>query len=196
MTVTVYDPLKVAVQDNVEVPEPPVIVVGVSPQVMPLVGEVAIVKVTVPAKPLDGLTVMIALNGEPTFPLRLVGAALMLKSSIVNVAVVEWESVPLVPVIVSVYVPAIVELQDTEAAPDAVMLDGKIGPQLRLAGRVSVRLTVPTKPFRKFTVIVEVAGTLASTAAGEVAAMLKSVTVTVVLAEWDSVPLAPAMPRV
>lgn len=39
--------------------------------------------------------------------------------------------------------------------------------------------------------IAEVAGILASTGPGEVAAMLKSVTVTVALAEWDRVPLAP-----
>jgi|GraSoiStandDraft_60_1057301.scaffolds.fasta_scaffold01422_17 hypothetical protein len=34
---------------------------------------------------------------------------------------------------------------------------------------------------------------LVSTRAGEVAAIPKSVTVTVVLAEWDRVPLAPVM---
>jgi hypothetical protein len=49
---------------------------------------------------------------------------------------------------VRVYVPAIVALQITLAAPVVVRLGGEIEPQLRLAGTVSVRLTVPTKLFR------------------------------------------------
>ncbi len=39
----------------------------------------------------------------------------------------------------------------------------------------------------------DVAGTLASTAGGETALMLKSVILTVALAVWDKVPLAPDM---
>jgi hypothetical protein len=74
---------------------------------------------------------------------------------------------------------AIVELQDTVAVPELVTLVGVIAPQVRLAGTVSVRLTVPVKPFKAATVIVEVAETPAFTAAGEVAVMLKSVTVKV-----------------
>ena len=55
---------------------------------------------------------------------------------------------------------------------------------------------VPVKPFTELMDIVEVAGRPASTGVGEVAAMLKSVTVTVAEAEWDRVPLAPVMPKV
>jgi hypothetical protein len=77
------------VQDKVEVPEPPVIVVAVRLQVNPLVGKVVTVRATVPAKPLAGLTVIVEFNAELMLPLRLVGAALVVKSSIVNVAVVE-----------------------------------------------------------------------------------------------------------
>jgi hypothetical protein len=47
------------------------------------------------------------------------------------------------------------------------------------------------KPFMGFTDIVEVARILTSTGPGEFALMLKSVTVTVTLDEWDNVPLAP-----
>ena len=60
-----------------------------------------------------------------------------------------------------------------------VTLAGLIAPQVRFAGTVSVKDTVPVKPLRAVTVIVEVAEVPAVTAAGDVAAMLKSVTVKV-----------------
>jgi hypothetical protein len=41
--------------------------------------------------------------------------------------------------------------------------------------------------------MVEVADAVASTAAGDVAAMVKSVTTNVAVVEWDSVPLVPVM---
>ena len=64
-----------------------------------------------------------------------------------------------------------------------VMLPGVIAPQVRPAGTVSVSVTVPVKPLRAATVIVEVADTPALTAAGEVAVMLKSLTVKVAVVE-------------
>jgi hypothetical protein len=76
-----------------------------------------------------------------------------------------------------------VELHETVAVPEFVTLVGVIAPQVRLAGTVSVRLTMPVKPFSAATVIVEVAETPAFTAAGEVAAIEKSVTVKVAVAE-------------
>jgi hypothetical protein len=57
-----------------------------------------------------------------------------------------------------------------------VTLVGVIAPQVRLAGTVSVRLTVPVNPLTAETVMVEVAEVPAWTAAGDVAAMVKSVT--------------------
>jgi len=74
-----------------------------------------------------------------------------------------------------------------------VTLAGEIAPHVRLAGTVSVRLTVPVKPFNAVTVIVEVAEVPAWTGAGEVAAIVKSVTAKVAVAEWDSVPLVPVI---
>ena len=71
------------------------------------------------------------------------------------------------------------ELHETVAVPELVTLVGVIAPQVRLAGTVSVKDTVPVNPLRAATVIVEVAEVPAVTAAGEVAAMLKSVTVKV-----------------
>ena len=88
------------------------------------------------------------------------------------------------------------ELQATVAVPDPVTVPGVIAPQVRFAGTVSVRVTVPANPLTAVTVIVDVAETPALTAAGEVAAMVKSVTVKVAVAECDSVPLVPVIVRV
>lgn len=54
---------------------------------------------------------------------------------------------------------------------------------------------VPLNPFRAETVIVEDAEVPTVTATGEVAAMLKSVTVNVAVAEWESEPLVPVTVR-
>lgn len=85
------------------------------------------------------------------------------------------------------------ELQDTVAVPELVTLVGVMAPQVRLAGTVSVSETVPVNPFTAATVIVEVAEVPTVTAAGEVAATVKSVTVKVAVVEWDRVPLVPVM---
>lgn len=49
------------------------------------------------------------------------------------------------------------ELQETVAVPDPMMLDGVILPQARPEDGASLRLTVPVNPFNALTVIVEVA---------------------------------------
>ena len=76
-----------------------------------------------------------------------------------------------------------VELHATVAVPELVTLDGVMAPQVRLAGTVSVRVTVPVNPLSAVTVIVEVADVPTVTAAGDVAAMLKSRTVKVAVVE-------------
>jgi len=58
---------------------------------------------------------------------------------------------------------------------------------------VSVRLTVPVNPLTAVTVIVEVAEVPTVTAAGDVAAIVKSVTVNVAVVECESVPLVPVI---
>ena len=126
--------------------DPPGIVVGVRLQLM-LVDEVVTDRVTVSEKPFAELTVIVEVSAEPIFPVRLVGAASIVKSSMVKAAVVEWERVPLVPVIPRVYVPGMVELQETLAVPEFVRLPGETGPQFKPAGIVSVRVTVPANPF-------------------------------------------------
>jgi hypothetical protein len=91
---------------------------------------------------------------------------------------------PLVPVIVRVYVDAIVELHETVAVPvgGTVILLGVIAPQVKLAGTVSVRLTVPLKTPTAVTVMVELAEVPTVTAAGEVADIVKSLLLTVKVA--------------
>jgi hypothetical protein len=79
------------------------------------------------------------------------------------------------------------------AVPEFVTLVGVIAPQVRLAGTVSVRDTVPVKPLTAAIVIVEVADVPTVTAAGEAAAIVKSVTVNVAVAEWVRVPLVPVI---
>jgi len=58
-------------------------------QLIPVVGDVELVSVTVPVNPFAGLTVIAEFNVDPIFPVRLVGLALIVKSSIENVALVE-----------------------------------------------------------------------------------------------------------
>ena len=70
-------------------------------------------------------------------------------------------------------------------------LRGLIAPQVKLAGTVSVRETIPVKPLTAATVIVDVAEVPTVTAAGEVADIVKSVTVKVAVVLWTSAPLVP-----
>ena len=63
----------------------------------------------------------------------------------------------LVPVIERTKLPAVVELHETVAVPEPVTLVGVMAPHVRPEGGVSVRLTMPVKPFTAVTVIVEVA---------------------------------------
>ncbi len=104
------------------------------------------------------VTVIVEVIEEPTLPLGEVAA--MVKSVKVKVAVVEWDRGVLVPVMVTVKVPAVVELQDRVAVwgdGGRVTLLGVIAPQVSPAGTVSVRVTVPANPFRPVTVMVDVA---------------------------------------
>jgi hypothetical protein len=128
----------------------------IAPQVRPT-GTVS-VKATVPANPFRALTVIVEVADVPAGT-DAGEVAAMVKSTKLNVAVAVWTRVPLVPVIVRMNVPAVVELHDTVAVAGngGITLNGVIAPQVRPAGTVSVRATVPAKPFRAPTVIVEVA---------------------------------------
>ena len=92
-------------QDSVEVPEPPVMLVELRPQVRPAVGDIVLVRSTVPVKSLTGLIVMVEVPVSPAMMLTLDGLALMLKSGAevtMNETSTEWDAVPLTPETVTV----------------------------------------------------------------------------------------------
>jgi hypothetical protein len=91
------------VHDRVELPEPPVIVAGVSEQTRPVLGEVELVSVTVPVNPVDGVTVIGVLTATPGVVLRMVVPAEIWKSTTRTAIVgVVWLSPGLDPVTVTV----------------------------------------------------------------------------------------------
>jgi len=94
------------VQDSVEVPEPPVMLVGVKLQVRPVLGEIELVRSTVPVSPFRGATVIVEVPELPSAKVTLVGLAEIVKSGggavTVKMTSTECDSVPLVPVTVTV----------------------------------------------------------------------------------------------
>jgi len=99
--VTVKVPLAEGVQDSVEVPEP-VTLAGVSVHDRPVVGETAAVRLTTPANPLTGATVIVEVPAVPTVVVTAVGLAVIVKSWTMKVTVALWLRLPLVPVTVTV----------------------------------------------------------------------------------------------
>jgi len=101
---------------------------------------------------------------------------------------------PLVPVTVTVNVPAVAEEQDRVEVWDAprTMLVG-VRLQVSPAGDTElVSATVPVNPFTGATVIVEVAAVPADVVTDVgLAVTVKSCTVTVTVEEWDKEPLVP-----
>jgi hypothetical protein len=77
------------------------------------------------------------------------------------------------------------------AAPDPVMLDGLMGEQASPDGTLSVNETVPVNLFSAVTVIVDWAEVPTVTADGDVAVMLKSLTLYTTEVEWDKDPIVP-----
>ena len=89
--------------------------VGESVHVRPVGAEADTVSDTVPVKPLTAVTVIVEL---PEAPANIwtgdTAPAAIVKSTTLNVmAAVVWESVPSVPVTVTVYVLAVAELHDS-----------------------------------------------------------------------------------
>jgi len=104
----------------------------------------------------------------------------------VTVTVAVWVSVPLVPVTVTVYVPADPEQDSVEVweTPRTILVGLKV--HVNPAGETTdVSATVPVKPFTGATVIVEVAAAPARavTLVG-LAVTVKSLMLTVTVAEW------------
>jgi len=81
----------------------PVMLVGLRVQVSPLAGEILLVRLTVPVKPLRAMTVIVDVPATPGVVLTVVGLANIWKSTTWTVIVaVVCDSVPLVPVTVTV----------------------------------------------------------------------------------------------
>ena len=86
---------------SVEVPEPPVMLVGLRVAVRP--ADALAVRATVPVNPLTGDTVMEAVPEAPALTVIDVGLAAIVKSTTLTVIVpVVCDSVPLIPVTVTV----------------------------------------------------------------------------------------------
>ena len=172
---------------SVDVPEPPVILVGLTVAVRPALG--LVVRVTVPVNPLTGDTVIVAVPDAPALIVMDVELALMVKSWTVNVmGPAEWDSPPLVPVTETRKVPVLAKVHDNVLMPEPVMVDG---PRVH-AALLADRLTVPLKPLRPVTVIVEVPAELTFTVTDVgLALIVKSWTTNVTVTEWDIDPLVP-----
>jgi hypothetical protein len=84
---------------RVEVPDPPVMLVGLSVAVRP--GDGLAVRATVPVNPLTGDTVMVAVVEAPAFTVRLVVLAVIVKSTNVKVVDAVRVRIPSVPDIVT-----------------------------------------------------------------------------------------------
>lgn len=77
----------------------------------------------------------------------------------VKVTITEWESDPLVPVTLAVYVPAVEPVQVSVDVPEFVRLDGASLQERAERLVLFVRVTIPVKLWRAVTVIVELAAT-------------------------------------
>ena len=76
VTVTVTEPADENVHDNVDEPEPPVIVAGDRVQAL-----LSLVRATSAENPLTGAIVIVEVPGEPTVVVTVVGVALIVKSA-------------------------------------------------------------------------------------------------------------------
>jgi len=113
VTVTVKVPDVGDEQDSVDVWEAPsTMLLGLRVQVRPA-GETVKVSVTVPVNPWSGATVIVDVAAVPAVVATEVGLAVTEKSLMVAVTVAECDSVPLVPVTVTVYTLAVLLVQES-----------------------------------------------------------------------------------
>lgn len=169
------------VQDSMVLPEP-VTVKGDTVQEVLL-----LTKLMVPAKPFSAATVILEVPAEPTSTTTEVELGVIVKSWTVKVTVVEWDRVPLVPVIATTIVRADAKVHDRVTLPESVTLFSETHEVLLVP-----RLTTPANPPSPVTEIEE-APTLPAftvTEAG-LALIRKSWISTVTLTELVRVPLVP-----
>jgi len=189
VTVTVNVVLAEDLQDIAEVPEPAMLML-VSVQESPVVGDVATVRATVPANPLTPVSVKVEFPVAPTVTLSVAGLAATVKSWTTKVTVVTCDFGALVPVTPTWTVDAKPKVHESVPLPDPVTLVGETVHEVLFVAK----LTTPAKPLRGVTVKAEVpvAPTFRATDAG-FAATVKSVTMNDTLVERDKVPLVPVI---
>jgi hypothetical protein len=147
-----------------------------------------VARLTTPEKPFRAETVMVEVPAEPALTVTVNGAPVSAKSRTMYVTVREWESDGLVPVTFTWKVEAVLKVQDRVELPEPARVVGETVHDVLLVDR----LTVLEKPSRAVTVRFDVAGEpLLTERLVGLAASVKSWTVTVTFAEWDSVPLVP-----
>lgn len=134
------------VQDSVALPEP-VTLVGLAAQAVLLVANP-----TTPPKPFCAEIVTVEVPAVPAFTTTVVGVRLIVKSWMVKVAVAEWDRPPFVPVTVTWTIEADAKEHDRVELPEPVTLAGDATHEVLLVARP----TLPAKPSRLVTVIVEV----------------------------------------
>ncbi len=160
VTVTVNVLLAEDLQDIAEVPEPAMLMEE-SVQESPVVGDVATVRVTVPANPLAGL-------------------AATVKSWTTYDTIVMCDLDPATPVTLTWTVDAKLKLHESVPLPDPVTLVGETVHEVLFVAR----FTTPAKPLRDVTVTAEVPAVPAFRIADVgFAVKVKSVTVNVAVAE-------------
>jgi len=151
VTVTVTPPVAAKVQDRVELPVPPVTVVGV--RVHALLSEVS---ATLLVNPFRGDTAIVDVPAVPTTTVTLEGAAAIEKSAArvaVNATLAECDREPLVPVTVTVTVPAAVKVHERIEVPEPPVT---VGAERVQAVLPLVRATLPVNPFNGEMVMVDV----------------------------------------
>ncbi|SRR6266480_925400 len=133
LTVTIYDPAA-PLHDSTEFAGIPTKTIGLlKEQPRPVLGEMDVDRVTKPAKPEKGVRVMLEFPIWPASSAILVGFAVSTKYGRVTCIVVEWDSVPLVPVTVTLYAPPVPlherdDVSDTELT--VVALSAHVRPVL------------------------------------------------------------------
>jgi hypothetical protein len=161
-----------------------------------LVELVVITRVTVPAKPFNGETVIADVPAEPAFAVTVVGLAVPVKSWTWNTTLAVRLSEPLVPVTVARLLPAVEPVHDRVEVPDPpeiVVWDRVHERLVELAA--TARLTVPVKPSTGATVIVDVPATPTfMVALVGTAIIVNPLTSYVTVTVWDRLPLVPVTP--
>jgi hypothetical protein len=125
---------------------PRVTLVGVSVQVRPVAGATVAVRLTVPVNPSTAVTVIVEVPAVPALIITLVGLAATVKSLTVKATVAEWDKVLLVPVTVTVYVPALPVHESVEVPEPVTLVGFRVQVRPVAGATVAVRLTTPLKP--------------------------------------------------